>query len=124
MTRAIGFFLFSAVACAQQYVISTFAGGVPPVTPASAASVAIGDPARVAVDSAGNTYFGSLHSIYRVDSAGSLVRIAGTGRTGLGGDGGPALAAQLNYPVGIAVDPSGNIYYGEREGGLIRRITP
>jgi DNA-binding beta-propeller fold protein YncE len=124
MTRAFGFFLFSAVACAQQYVISTFAGGVPPVTPAPAATASIGDPPRVAVDSSGNAYFGSLHSIYRVDTAGSLVRIAGTGRSGLTGNGGPALAAELNYPVGIAVDPSGNIYYAERDGGVIRRISP
>ena len=68
--------------------MSTLAGGVPPVTPADPASVSIGDPPRVAVDAAGNTYFGSLHSIFKVDTSGSLVRIAGTGRAGISGDGG------------------------------------
>lgn len=124
MIRAISLLVFSFAASAQQYVMSTFAGGVPPVSPAEAATVAIGDPARVALDAAGNVYFGSLHSIYKVDRTGSLIRVAGTGRAGLAGDGGPALSAQINYPVGIAIDPSGNIYYAEREGALIRRISP
>jgi uncharacterized protein (TIGR03437 family) len=122
MIRAIGFFLVCIAASAQQYVISTFAGGVPPVTPAPAAGVSIGDPPRVAVDAAGSAYFGSLHSIYKVDSTGALVRIAGTGRAGQTVDG-PALATQLDYPVGIAVDASGNIYYAERSGASLRRIS-
>ncbi|HTK73914.1 MAG TPA: IPT/TIG domain-containing protein [Gemmataceae bacterium] len=123
MIRAIAFLLFSFAAAAQQYVISTFAGGVPPVTPAAAAGVSIGDPPRVAVDAAGNIYFGSLHAIYKVDRSGTLLRIAGAGRAGQTSDG-PALATELDYPVGIAVDPAGTIYYAERNGGgLLRRIA-
>jgi trimeric autotransporter adhesin len=117
------FFSFSFVASAQQYVISTVAGGAPPVTPAQASGVSIGDPPRVTVDSVGNTYFASLHSIFKVDRTGSLLRIAGTGRSGLSGDGGSAIAAQISDPVGIAVDPAGNIYYAERTAGTIRRIS-
>src|SRR5690242_1168139 len=116
MIRPFGILLFSAVAFAQQYVISTVAGGVPPVTPTDAASVSIGDPPRVALDASGNLYFGSLHSIYKVDPLGVLIRIAGTGRPGTTGDGGPALSAQLTYPVGIAVDSAGNVYFAERDG--------
>lgn len=122
MIRPVFFLLFSACAFAQQYVISTFAGGVPPVTPAPAASVSIGDPARVAVDAAGNTYFASLHSIYRVDNAGSLVRLAGTGRRGAGSDG-PALAAPLDTPMGVAVDAAGAVYFAERNGTVLRRLA-
>jgi uncharacterized protein (TIGR03437 family) len=76
----------------------------------------------VAVDSAGNTYFGSLHSIFKVDRAGTLTRIAGNGRNGISGDGGPAIAAQLSAPDGIAVDSAGVVYYAERQANLIRRI--
>src|SRR3954452_7362061 len=123
MNRALLFLLLSAVASGQQYVLSTFAGGVPPVTPVDAPTVSIGDPPRVAVDSAGNVYFGSLHSLFKIDRRGSLVRIAGTGRAGLSGDGGPAMAAQLNYPVGIAVDAAGNVYYTERNANSIRRVN-
>jgi uncharacterized protein (TIGR03437 family) len=123
MTRAVLFFLFSVAAFAQQYVMSTFAGGAPPVTPADAATVSIGDPPRVTVDAFGNTYFGSLRSIYRVDRTGSLSRIAGTGRAGVTVDG-PALSAQLTYPVGIAVDDAGNVFYTERNDTRLRRVSP
>src|SRR3954453_17061158 len=123
MNTALLFLLISAVASGQQYVMSTFAGGVPPVTPVDAPTVSIGDPPRVAVDPAGNVYFGSLHSLFKIDRRGSLVRIAGTGRAGLTGDGGPATAAQLNYPVGIAVDSAGNIFYTERDANLIRKVA-
>src|SRR5690349_3072750 len=122
MIRAIAFLLFSVAASAQQYVISTLAGGVPPVTPAAAAGVSIGDPPRVAVDAAGNTYFGSIHSLYKVDRSGSLLRIAGTGRAGQTVDG-PALSAQLDYPVGIAVDASGSVFYFERGSARLRRLS-
>lgn len=123
MIRALLFAFLSFAASAQQYVMDTVAGGVPPATPAPAAGVSIGDPPRVAVDAAGNAYFASLHSIFRVDRSGTLVRIAGTGRSGLTGDGGAALAAQLRDPVGIAVDATGNVYFTERAAGQIRRVS-
>ena len=58
------------VSWGQQYVISTLSGGIPPATPSSAASDSIGDPPRVAVDSSGNVYFASLHSVFKVDTPG------------------------------------------------------
>src|SRR4051794_37145674 len=82
----------------QQYVITTIAGGVPPSTPMNATTASIGDPPRVAVDSAGNIYFGSIQSIFKVDRGGMLTRIAGTGRYGNSGDGGAAINAQLQFP--------------------------
>ncbi len=108
---------------AQQYLMSTLAGGLPPLTPAAATGVSIGDPPRVATDSTGNLYFGSQHSIFKVDTSGTLTRIAGTGRTGLTGDGGPALNAQLQFPDAIAFDAAGNLYFTERDANLIRRIS-
>src|SRR5690348_1564804 len=122
MNRALLGLCFSYAAFAQQYVISTVAGGAPPVTPASAPTTSIGDPPRVAVDSAGNTYFGSLHCIFKIDRSGALTRVAGTGRNGISGDGGPALSAQLSYPDGIVVDAAGVIYFTEHQANLIRRI--
>jgi uncharacterized protein (TIGR03437 family) len=106
-----------------QYVISTVAGGVPPATPLAARSASIGDPPRVAVDSAGNIYFGSIHSIFKVDLSGNLTRVAGTGRYGYSGDGGPATSAQFEFPDGIAVDAAGNIFVADRDADVVRKIA-
>src|SRR6516162_8831441 len=101
---SFGFLLLSGVASAQSYVISTLAGSGAPATPVKAAAASIGDPARLAADSAGNIYFGSLHSIFKVDAAGNLTRFAGNGRGGYTGDGGSAINAQLLNPTGLAFD--------------------
>src|SRR5205085_12336621 len=119
--------LFGLVLCgcafAQQYVISTIAGGAPPSTPLPANRTSIGDPARVAVDAAGNVYFASLHSIFKVDAGGTLTRFAGNGRAGNSGDGGPASAAQLNFPMGMAMDAAGNLFVADRDANVVRRIS-
>ena len=115
--------LIANVAWSQQYVISTIAGGSAPPTPTSAVRASIGDPPRVAVDAAGNFYFGSLHSVFRVDSSGTLTRVAGNGRAGVSGDGGPAVNAQLQYPDGIAIDSAGDIFVADRVANVIREIS-
>ena len=119
----LGFLSILSLARAQQYIISTVAGGVPPATPTAATTASIGDPPRVAVDSAGNTYFGSIHSVFRVDRAGILTRIAGTGRSGNSGDAGAATNAQLTLPDGIALDAAGNIYVSDRDANVIRKVS-
>src|SRR5262245_34454875 len=123
MNRAVLFLLSATFLQAQQYTINTIAAGVPPTTPPLATSASIGDPPRVAVDAAGNVYFASVYSIFKVDGSGTLTRVAGTGRRGLSGDGGPALNAQLTSPVGIAVDAAANIYFTERDANIIRKIA-
>ena len=117
------FFFFGGAVWGQQYVISTIAGGVPPPTPAPAVKVSVGDPARVAVDAAGNVYFGGLHSVFKVDSGGTLTRIAGNGQAGYSGDGGPAVNAQLIQPMGIAVDSAGTVYVADHDASVIRKIA-
>jgi uncharacterized protein (TIGR03437 family) len=108
---------------AAQNLIETVAGGNPPITPISAVSASVGDPPRVALDRSGNLYFGGLHSVFKVDASGTLTRIAGNGRAGYLGDGGPAIAAQLEYPAGIAIDPTGNVYVADRDAAVVRRIS-
>jgi uncharacterized protein (TIGR03437 family) len=118
-------FLFcTGFAQAQQYVISTIAGGAPMPTPISATSASIGDPPRVAVDAAGNFYFGSMHSVYKVDTNGNATRIAGNGQSGYSGDRGAATSAQLEYPDGIAVDSAGNVYVSDITANVVRVIAP
>ena len=83
----------SPAAFAQQYTISTVAGGAPPATPASAVNTAIGQPHKVTA-AGSNLYFSSGNSVFKLDS-GTLTLIAGNSRAGFGGDGGPAVNAQL-----------------------------
>ncbi len=113
-----------AMALAQQYSLSTVAGGVPPFTPAPAASASIGRPQRVAIDSGGNVYFSSLNCVFKVDTKGVLTLIAGNSRPGFAGDGGLATKAQLNAPQGIAVDGAGNVYIADTENNRVRVVSP
>jgi uncharacterized protein (TIGR03437 family) len=121
--RALLLIVFSSCAAAQQYVISTLAGGAAPPVPIEARQASIGDPARVIIDAAGNVYFASLHSVFRVDSAGMLTRVAGNGRAGNSGDQGLATSAQLNFPMGMALDGGGNLYVADRDANVVRRIS-
>ena len=119
----LGCLLFGGSVGAQEYVISTIAGGAPPPTPARAVKASIGDPTRLATDAAGNVYFSSLHSVFKVDAGGTLTRVAGNARAGNSGDSGAAVAAQLNSPMGIAVDAAGNLFVADRDASVVRRIA-
>lgn len=80
---------------------------------------------HVDTDEAGNTYVADAgnHSIRKVDPAGIITTIAGTGRPGYSGDGGPASQAQLNVPFGVAVAPDGSVYIADSFNHRIRRVS-
>ena len=84
------------------------------------------NPYGVAVDSAGNVYIADTGNqrIRKVDSTGTITTIAGTGEFGFSGDGGPAAAARLAFPDGVAVDSAGNLYIADTGNRRIRKLTP
>lgn len=81
-------------------------------------------PAGVAVDIAGNVYISDLGNqrVRKVNTSGIISTIAGNGSQGYSGDGGVATLAQLNYPAGLSVDTTGNVYIADFYNNRIRKI--
>ena len=79
----------------------------------------------VAADISGNVYIADSYNevILLVSRTGIITTIAGTGAQGGGGDGGAATSAQLNWPVGVALDISGNVYIADNGNHKIRMVT-
>ena len=110
-------------------IITTIAGtGTPGFSgdggPASKARV--NSPRGIAVDAAGNLYIAdySNQRIRVIAANGIISTIAGTGANGYAGDGGPASAARLSFPSGVAVDSAGNVYIADNQNSVIRKLTP
>jgi uncharacterized protein (TIGR03437 family) len=80
----------------------------------------------IVMDPLGNIYISDAnnHRVRCVAPTGLIKTIAGNGIAGLAGDGGPAWAAQLNSPYGLALDYAGNLYIADLGNARIRRITP
>ena len=100
--------------------ITTFAGtGVSGFSgdngPADAAQLR--NPQGIAVAANGTVYIADTGNdrIRRVDTSGTITTYAGTGLSGSSGDGGPALAARLNGPYGVAVGADGSVYIADRD---------
>lgn len=83
-------------------------------------------PSALAVDSSGNLFVAEFHyhRVRRIDPDGIITTIAGTGKRGCGGDGGPAAEALLDSPAGLAVDGEGNLFVADRGNHRVRRIAP
>ena len=63
------------------------------------------------------------NSVYRLDLAQQqFVHLAGTGKPGFTGDGGPARVAALSGPKGVAVAPNGDLYLADTESHTVRVI--
>ena len=93
-------------------------------TPSMAASVSLLQPTSVAYDAAGNLYFAESRNnvVRRLAPDGTLVTVAGSSVQGFGGDGGDALAAELDTPRGVALDRAQNLYIADTHNNRVRRV--
>ena len=121
MKIILSFLFTTASALAQQYVISTVAGGPVIPTPIAAMSASIGEPSWVAVGPAGDVYFtDGGATVYKIDARGALTRVAGNGRPG---DGGPVASAPLGSLNGVAVDTAGSLYLADATNHRILKVA-
>lgn len=108
-------------------IITTFAGngtGGYSGDGGAATAALLFEPAAVAVDAAGNVFIADAwNSRIRGVKDGIIGTIAGDGTSGYSGDGGPAWAAELYAPYGIALDAAGNIYVADYSNNCARYIT-
>jgi sugar lactone lactonase YvrE len=113
-------------------IITTFAGSGEPAYsgdggPATAA--AIGRPTGLAFDAEGNLYVATASTrftfdsrIRKIDKQGMITTVVGTGEPSFSGDGGPALAATIRDPWGIAFDKAGNLYIADTGNNRVRKV--
>lgn len=113
---------------AKTGIITTFAGtGNRAPTPDGArfSSVPLNGPRALDFDKSGNLWLALRegNAVYKLDlGAGTIHHVAGTGRKGFTGNGGPAKAATLSGPKGLSVGPDGNVYLADTESHSIRMI--
>ncbi len=106
-------------------------------TPAT--EISIGPPGAITTDSLGNVFFSSPNLVLKLDTHGSLARVAGNVTAGYSGDGGPATQALLSFPAsypemvrdpidfspliaGLAVDTFGNLYIADAYNNQVRKV--
>lgn len=106
-------------------VVSTLAGSITQGSADGTGSAArFWGPSGVAVDASGNVYVsdGTNNLIRKITSAGVVTTIAGS--TTSGASDGQGAAASFNFPRGIALDATGNLYIADFSNYMVRKITP
>ena len=90
----------------------------------SSISAGVTAPLSIAVSPHGDVYLGdSVGRIRRVNSSsGVITSVAGTGRLGYSGDGGPARSASISRPTALAFDVKGNLYFADTGNHAIRCV--
>ncbi len=106
-------------------IITAFAGnGTSGFTSTAVAATAanLKGPSGLAEDALGNVYIGSVGAIQKVSPSGALSTVAGDGTPSNTGDGFAASLATVNWPVSMAFDALGNLFFSDYNAQVIRKI--
>jgi hypothetical protein len=89
-----------------------------------AASALLRSPQDLATDASGNLYIADSgnNRVRKVDTAGIITTVAGTGARGFSGDGGPATAARIGFPQGLGLDDAGNLFIADAGNVRVRKV--
>ena len=92
----------------------------------AATTASLNFPGDITIDPQGSLFIADTrnHRIRKVNPAGIITTMAGNGTAGFSGDGGLATAASLDSPVGVTIDPHGNLFILDRNNSRIRKVTP
>ena len=134
VAAATGMFYGQAMKAHDIYTVA--GGGTSLGDGGPATQAALDDPTAVAVDRAGDLLIADTFD-QRVRivaastgtrygqpmTAGDIYTVAGNGSPGYAGDGGPAAAAEVAYPQGVAVDGSGNLVIADTDNGRVRVVA-
>jgi sugar lactone lactonase YvrE len=91
-----------------------------------ATSAELDYPIDVALDPAGDLFISDFFNdrIREVVKAtGDIITVAGNGTAGFSGDGGPATSAELDHPVGIALDSAGDLFIADNGNDRVREVV-
>jgi sugar lactone lactonase YvrE len=112
-------------------IVKTVCGTGKATAPGDGASFSpetpLSGPRTIAFDAAGQLWLAlrDANMLFRIDLKERLLHhIAGTGKSGFSGDGGPARAAQLAGPKGLAISAAGKVYIADTENHSIRVVDP
>jgi hypothetical protein len=81
-------------------------------------------PFGLVLDAADNLYVADSlnHRVRKIDSSGNMTTIVGNGTMGFSGDGGQALLASVDDPIGLAFDSSGSLLIGDSGNSRVRKV--
>jgi trimeric autotransporter adhesin len=90
-----------------------------------ATSAELNGPSGVAIDAQGNLYIADTlnNRVRKVTPDGTISTVAGNGTSLYSGDGGPAVAAQLSGPRGLALDAGGDLFIADTGNNVVRKIS-
>ncbi len=92
----------------------------------SAIKAKLSHPSGISIDEHGNIYFADRgnNRVRRIDQLGKITTVAGNGKGGYAGDGGPAKEAALGTPLGVLAGANGNVYVTSADCSCVRIIDP
>ena len=110
-------------------IVETVAGNGQAGKPADGAvanDAPLSDPRAVVAAADGSFYILERggNALRLVDAAGKIRTVAGNGKPGLSGDGGPALDATMNGPKHLCLDRDGSVIIADAENQVVRRYDP